>query len=98
MSLAHNPYGDGHACARILDVLGRQHAAPAQRPDEPTLPFKTISVVGLGYIGLPTAAVFAGRRLQGGRRRRERRMRSTPSTAARSTSPSRTSTSWCARW
>ncbi len=28
------------------------------------LPFETISVVGLGYIGLPTAAVFAGRRLR----------------------------------
>ena len=28
------------------------------------MPFETISVVGLGYIGLPTAAVFAGRRLR----------------------------------
>ena len=28
------------------------------------LPFETISVVGLGYIGLPTAAIFAGRRVQ----------------------------------
>ena len=27
-------------------------------------PFETISVVGMGYIGLPTAAVFAGRRLK----------------------------------
>ena len=35
---------------------------------------------------------------EGGRRRRERRTRSTPSTAARSTSPSPTSTSWCAPW
>ncbi|MFV0931612.1 UDP-N-acetyl-D-mannosamine dehydrogenase [Pseudomonas jessenii] len=28
------------------------------------MPFKTISVVGLGYIGLPTAAVFASRKKQ----------------------------------
>lgn len=27
-------------------------------------PFSTISVVGLGYIGLPTAAIFAGRRIR----------------------------------
>ncbi len=27
-------------------------------------PFESISVIGLGYIGLPTAAVFAGRRLR----------------------------------
>lgn len=26
--------------------------------------FKTISVVGLGYIGLPTAAVFASRKIK----------------------------------
>ena len=26
MSFAHNPYGDGRACDRILDVLGDQHA------------------------------------------------------------------------
>ncbi len=28
------------------------------------LPFETISIVGLGYIGLPTAAVFASRKLK----------------------------------
>ncbi|WP_085716724.1 UDP-N-acetyl-D-mannosamine dehydrogenase [Pseudomonas sp. B28(2017)] len=28
------------------------------------MPFKTISVIGLGYIGLPTAAVFASRKKQ----------------------------------
>ena len=28
------------------------------------LPFETISIVGLGYIGLPTAAVFASRKVQ----------------------------------
>jgi UDP-N-acetyl-D-mannosaminuronic acid dehydrogenase len=28
------------------------------------MPFKTISVIGLGYIGLPTAAVFASRKLK----------------------------------
>ena len=26
------------------------------------MPFNTISVIGLGYIGLPTAAMFASRR------------------------------------
>jgi UDP-N-acetyl-D-mannosaminuronic acid dehydrogenase len=29
-----------------------------------SLPFKTISIVGLGYIGLPTAAVFASRKVK----------------------------------
>jgi UDP-N-acetyl-D-mannosaminuronic acid dehydrogenase len=28
------------------------------------MPFHTISVIGLGYIGLPTAAVFASRKKQ----------------------------------
>ncbi|NRP30884.1 MULTISPECIES: UDP-N-acetyl-D-mannosamine dehydrogenase [unclassified Aliiroseovarius] len=30
----------------------------------PELPFKRISVIGLGYIGLPTAAMFASRRVE----------------------------------
>lgn len=30
--------------------------------------FSTISVIGLGYIGLPTAAAFASRQKRGGRR------------------------------
>ena len=30
----------------------------------PELPFKRISVVGLGYIGLPTAAMFASRKIE----------------------------------
>lgn len=30
---------------------------------EAALPFSTIAVVGLGYIGLPTAAIFAGRKV-----------------------------------
>src|SRR5690606_13220307 len=33
------------------------------RSPEP-MPFKTISIIGLGYIGLPTAAVFASRKLK----------------------------------
>ena len=28
------------------------------------LPFKRISVIGLGYIGLPTAAMFASRKIE----------------------------------
>jgi len=28
------------------------------------LPFRRISVVGLGYIGLPTAAMFASRKIE----------------------------------
>ena len=35
MSFAHNPYGDGRACARILDVLGASPQSPAQRSDSP---------------------------------------------------------------
>ena len=30
----------------------------------PELPFKRISVIGLGYIGLPTAAMFASRKME----------------------------------
>lgn len=30
----------------------------------PELPFKRISVIGLGYIGLPTAAIFASRKIE----------------------------------
>ena len=30
----------------------------------PELPFKRVSVVGLGYIGLPTAAMFASRKIE----------------------------------
>jgi UDP-N-acetyl-D-mannosaminuronic acid dehydrogenase len=38
--------------------------APADMPEwvEAFMPFNTISVIGLGYIGLPTAAVIASRR------------------------------------
>lgn len=33
-------------------------------PTEKHLPFKTVSVIGLGYIGLPTAAVLASRKIK----------------------------------
>jgi UDP-N-acetyl-D-mannosaminuronic acid dehydrogenase len=33
-------------------------------PNTMNLPFETISIVGLGYIGLPTAAVFASRKVK----------------------------------
>lgn len=33
-------------------------------PSTATLPFDTISIIGLGYIGLPTAAVFASRKVK----------------------------------
>ena len=55
MSRAHNPYGDGQACSRILEalkIIGYHYE------------FATISVIGLGYIGLPTAAAFASRQKQ----------------------------------
>jgi UDP-N-acetyl-D-mannosaminuronic acid dehydrogenase len=39
-----------------------QTASPA--PDSAAAPFRRIAVVGLGYIGLPTAAVFAGRKVE----------------------------------
>ena len=35
---------------------------PPSNIQTPKLPFPTISVIGLGYIGLPTAAVFASRK------------------------------------
>lgn len=55
MSRAHNPYGDGQSCARILQalkVIGYRYE------------FYDHSVIGLGYIGLPTAAAFASRQKQ----------------------------------
>lgn len=53
MSKAINPYGDGHACQRILEAL---------KKSGDIMSFETISVIGLGYIGLPTAAAFASRK------------------------------------
>lgn len=50
MSRAHNPYGDGLACQRIVQALKKL---------DNLMSFRTISVIGLGYIGLPTAAAFA---------------------------------------
>ncbi|KAK0331178.1 hypothetical protein LTR94_029945, partial [Friedmanniomyces endolithicus] len=55
MSFAHNPYGDGAACGRIVEGL---LAWSADRTGH-KMTIETISVVGLGYIGLPTAAVLA---------------------------------------
>jgi UDP-N-acetylglucosamine 2-epimerase len=35
MSLAHNPFGDGHASERILDILAYEAGTqPAQHPME----------------------------------------------------------------
>ena len=71
MSFAHNPYGDGRAVRphprrpRTTSTLPpAQRGRIAAEAVLPAVPFETISVVGLGYIGLPTAAVFAGRRLR----------------------------------
>ena len=50
MSKATNPYGDGHACQRILEALKKKSGD--------IMSFETISVIGLGYIGLPTAAAL----------------------------------------
>jgi UDP-N-acetylglucosamine 2-epimerase (non-hydrolysing) len=52
-----NPFGDGRSAERIVDVLvdaymPERKAIPAQRSE-------TVCVVGLGYMGLPTAALFA---------------------------------------
>ena len=52
MSTAHNPYGDGLACERApVEFLAKNNK----------MIFNTISVIGLGYIGLPTAAMFASK-------------------------------------
>jgi endonuclease V-like protein UPF0215 family len=48
MARAHNPFGDGHSARRIVERLGMKSDV---KPD--------VCVVGLGYIGLPTAAVIA---------------------------------------
>ena len=49
---AKNPYGDGKATERIIIAL--QNIGKKEM-DKNKL--KQISVIGLGYIGLPTAAV-----------------------------------------
>ena len=56
MSLAHNPYGDGEAHEELYHkfVTGQENINTMQQPY-----FSSISVIGLGYIGLPTAAMFA---------------------------------------
>jgi UDP-N-acetyl-D-mannosaminuronic acid dehydrogenase len=42
------------------ELLNRYATLPLRRQDEiETMKFETISVIGLGYIGLPTAAMFA---------------------------------------
>ena len=51
MSKSHNPYGDGLASKRIVEFLINQK----------NMTSKTISVIGLGYIGLPTVTMFASR-------------------------------------
>lgn len=65
MSSAANPYGDGQASERIRRVLcvwaGRNEATE-EVPPSPALPLqdeKTLCVIGLGYVGLPTALMFA---------------------------------------
>ena len=56
----------------------------------------TVCVVGLGYIGLPTAAMFASRGHRGHRRRRQRARGRHGQRAASPISSSRTSTCWSA--
>ena len=65
MARAHNPYGDGHAAGRIARVL-EGLAAERTREDGrggARVSVRKVSIVGLGYIGLPTAALFASRRI-----------------------------------
>ncbi|WP_063799709.1 non-hydrolyzing UDP-N-acetylglucosamine 2-epimerase [Bradyrhizobium jicamae] len=49
-----NPFGDGHTAQRILDIIMGQHV---QQPAPQTQ--DTVCVAGLGYMGLPTALLFA---------------------------------------
>jgi UDP-N-acetylglucosamine 2-epimerase (non-hydrolysing) len=48
-----NPFGDGHAAERILDIVMGQHVQPVPQTQD------TVCVVGLGYMGLPTSLLFA---------------------------------------
>ena len=47
---AHNPYGDGFAAETLLSfcLIGFND-------------FEKVSIIGLGYIGLPTAALLASK-------------------------------------
>jgi hypothetical protein len=61
MARAHNPFGDGHASARS-PIRCAGDTEPMKSDNKPD-----VCVVGLGYIGLPTAAIIArsGSRVQG---------------------------------
>jgi UDP-N-acetylglucosamine 2-epimerase (non-hydrolysing) len=52
-----NPFGDGFSAKKIVDVVA-DHLKIA-RPQTSLSSKQTISVVGLGYMGLPTACLFA---------------------------------------
>ena len=96
MSLAHNPYGDGHAtnASSTSWSMDATPALPQTQSDENAFAaFEHISVIGLGYIGLPTAAMFARRGLKC-RRGRERHVVETINGGG-STSPRPSSTFWC---
>lgn len=51
-----SPFGDGKSASRICDVLQRAFGEPVPGSEERQN--KTISVIGLGYMGLPTAALL----------------------------------------
>jgi UDP-N-acetylglucosamine 2-epimerase (non-hydrolysing) len=52
-----NPFGDGKTATYILDVIANDFGLPVFA--QPTLQKEHISVVGLGYMGLPTASLLA---------------------------------------
>ena len=53
MARAHNPYGDGKASQRIVSRIAAELGITM------TESYESVSVVGLGYIGLPTAAALS---------------------------------------
>ncbi len=66
MSRAHNPNGGRSAYKRIINIIKQyfvnDETSNSQRViNKVFMAFKKISVIGLGYIGLPTAAVIASR-------------------------------------
>ena len=58
MSLAHNPYGDGHASQRICHEIIANGMKIGNVLDA-NGNINKVNILGLGYIGLPTAVMFA---------------------------------------
>lgn len=54
-----NPFGDGHVAKRIIDICLGEQAVSNEAPDDIVRNGESITVVGMGYMGLPIACLLA---------------------------------------